>query len=509
MKLRKRIGASLLSFAMSVGLCFSAGAAVEDTGFADVAANAWYAQDVQYCHDNGLMNGTNEAIFSPDETMSRAMLATVLYRMAGSPPVTGTDAFPDTDAGQWYTNAVLWAAQRDIVGGYDDGLFGTDDPVLREQIATILWRYAGQPTTTATADFADEAAISPWAMDAVNWARTNGYINGDEANRFLPIAQATRAEVCAILARYDRAVQGEEEPEPIPEPEPTPQASETLVAYFSATGNTERIAQQLQNILNADLYEIIPEVPYTDADLNYNNSDCRANQEQNDPNARPAMSGSVENIEDYETVFLGYPIWWGQAPKIISTFLESYSFDGVTIVPFCTSGSSNIGSSDDNLHALAPNANWLDGERFSGSASEGTVAAWVDGLSLPEPAETTVQKVRVRLTFDGGEAVVAFEDNTTARDFLSMLPTTLTFEDYAGSEKISYLPRTLSTADAPNQYDPQIGDVTLYAPWGNLAIFYGDAGSSSELVPLGHVETGLEQLIAMDGTFTVSIIRMS
>ena len=158
--------------------------------------------------------------------------------------------------------------------------------------------------------------------------------------------------------------------------------SSVLIAYFSATGNTENIAEHLASILDADLYEIVPQVPYTSEDLNYSNSDCRANQEQNDPAARPAISGSVENLEDYEVVFLGYPIWWGDAPKIISSFLESYDFDGKTIVPFCTSGSSSIGSSADALEPLTQGATWLEGQRFSGSASQETVSQWVDDLGL-------------------------------------------------------------------------------------------------------------------------------
>lgn len=168
-----------------------------------------------------------------------------------------------------------------------------------------------------------------------------------------------------------------DESEPIADEE-----NHVLVAYFSATGNTEHIAQYIQTVLDADLYEVVPEEPYTDDDLNYSDDSCRANQEQNDPDARPAIAGTLEHPEDYDVVFLGYPIWWGAAPKIIDTFLESYDFDGVTIVPFCTSGSSDIGSSAENLHALAPDANWLSGQRFSGSASQEEVAAWVEKLEL-------------------------------------------------------------------------------------------------------------------------------
>lgn len=159
-------------------------------------------------------------------------------------------------------------------------------------------------------------------------------------------------------------------------------ASNVLVAYFSATGNTAGIARHVQTILDADLYEIAPEVPYTSDDLDYGSDSCRANQEHNDPDARPVISGTLEDLEDYDVVFLGYPIWWGQAPKIIYTFLESYDFAGVTIVPFCTSGSSGIDGSLDDIQALAPDTQWLAGQRFSGSASQSAVADWIEGLDL-------------------------------------------------------------------------------------------------------------------------------
>lgn len=142
-----------------------------------------------------------------------------------------------------------------------------------------------------------------------------------------------------------------------------------LVAYFSCTNTTKNVAEKINDqISGSDIYRITPAVPYTSADLNYN-TDCRANREQNDATARPAISGGVENIEQYDVIFIGYPIWWGQAPKIIYTFFESYDYDfvGVTIIPFCTSGSSGIGSSATNLHSLAPSANWKSGARISGT----------------------------------------------------------------------------------------------------------------------------------------------
>ena len=172
------------------------------------------------------------------------------------------------------------------------------------------------------------------------------------------------------------------EPDAAPETPEEGDAPSTLVAYFSATGNTEGVAELLQTALDADLYEIVPEVAYTSEDLNYSSDDCRANREQNDPDARPAIDGSVENMDSYDVIFLGYPIWWGEAPKIISTFLESYDFTGKTIVPFCTSGSSGIGSSAEHLAGLAGSSTWLEGARFAPGASQEEVAAWVDGLEL-------------------------------------------------------------------------------------------------------------------------------
>ena len=373
----RRMAACLAALILCLGLSVTASAAEADTGFSDVAADAWYAEAAVYCRDNGLMNGTTATTFSPNATMTRAQLCAVLYRMAGSPEMTGRDAFADTPDGAWYEDAVLWAVRNRIMSGYTASTFGPHDPITREQLAAILWRYAGSPAAEAGEAYADEASIASWAVTAVDWARTRGFINGMSDGSFRPDGRATRAQVAAILMRYDQARTEEPSPEPAPQ-----EGADVLVAYFSATGNTENIAEHLVSILDADLYEIVPQVPYTSEDLDYSNSDCRANREQNDPTARPAISGSVENLEDYEVIFLGYPIWWGDAPKIISTFLETYDFDGKTIVPFCTSGSSSIGGSVSDLKTLTDGATWLEGQRFSGSASQETVSQWVDALGL-------------------------------------------------------------------------------------------------------------------------------
>ena len=172
------------------------------------------------------------------------------------------------------------------------------------------------------------------------------------------------------------------------EVEETAEAGETadgakvLVAYFSATNTTEGVAKNLADGIGADLCEILPKEPYTDADLDYNDNNSRTTIEMNDPDARPGISGSVENMEQYDVIFLGYPIWWGEAPRIINTFVESYDFSGKTIVPFCTSGGSGMGSSATNLYFAADDATWLDGQKFSGSASVDELVEWANSLGL-------------------------------------------------------------------------------------------------------------------------------
>lgn len=158
--------------------------------------------------------------------------------------------------------------------------------------------------------------------------------------------------------------------------------TKTLVVYFSATGTTKPLAEYAAEILNADLYEIVPKDPYTEEDLAYY-TNGRADQEQNDSSARPEISGGVENIEEYDTIILGFPIWHGQAPRIISTFLESYDFSGKTIIPFCTSHSSGIGSSADNLHSLCSDSTeWIEGRRFPGGTSKGTIEEWLSNTGI-------------------------------------------------------------------------------------------------------------------------------
>ena len=156
--------------------------------------------------------------------------------------------------------------------------------------------------------------------------------------------------------------------------------SRILVAYFCASGVSAKVARKLAGAAGADLFEIRPEVPYTRSDLNWMNRKSRSSIEMNDRNCRPAIASGLDNMSDYDTVFVGFPVWWYREPSIIDTFMESYDFAGKTVIPFCTSGSSGIGRSGPNMEALAGSGTWLEGERFSGSVSEADLQSWIDGL---------------------------------------------------------------------------------------------------------------------------------
>lgn len=140
-----------------------------------------------------------------------------------------------------------------------------------------------------------------------------------------------------------------------------------LVAYFSCTGNTKAVAEKIAEITGGELYEIVPAEPYTSADLNYNDDNCRANREMNDPSSRPAIGSGEIDISAYDTVILGYPIWWGTCPRIISTFLDTCDLSGKTVLPFCTSGGSGVTESVSDIKAAEPGADVREGLRVSGT----------------------------------------------------------------------------------------------------------------------------------------------
>ena len=156
----------------------------------------------------------------------------------------------------------------------------------------------------------------------------------------------------------------------------------TLVAYFSASGETARLAKTIAQATGADLYEIRPAQPYTAADLNWHDNQSRSSVEMKNPACRPAIAGGAPDLTAYDTVFVGFPIWWYQAPRIIETFLESYDLSGKTIVPFCTSGGSGMGGEDILKAACSKDTKWLPGKRLSSRESAASVQKWVESLGL-------------------------------------------------------------------------------------------------------------------------------
>lgn len=286
-----------------------------------------------------------------------------------------------------------------------------------------------------------------------------------------------------------------EEPAVTPEPEESdvPDNSHALVVYFSATGNTEALAQTIAETAGADLAEIIPSEPYTSDDLNYSNDSCRANQEINS-DARPAIEPLDADISQYDVILLGYPIWWGQCPPAVRTFLESYDLSGKTVMPFCTSGSSGISGSLDKIRELAPDSTVSEGFRGTATATSEQIQAWLDGNHFAEAVS-----MRMKLSTENGDIIIKLENNSAAKNLAAMLPLDLDFSDYNNTEKIAYPPEDIDISDTEAGTAPDAGDLTIYAPWGNLALFYREWSYSSDLIPIGSIETGAEYIPALDG----------
>lgn len=237
--------------------------------------------------------------------------------------------------------------------------------------------------------------------------------------------------------------------------------SSTLVVYFSATGTTKGKAEYIAEITGADLYEITAAVPYTDEDRDWTDSDSRCSIEQNDPSVRPEISSEGVSLDDYTTVYIGYPIWFGQEPRIMDTFVESCDFEGITVIPFCTSGSSGIGQSAQNLASNAGSGNWLEGKRFAGDASEEEIKEWVDSIM-----------VEMVLTINGTEVPVIWEDNDSVKELARIADNGLTIEMsmYGGFEQVGPIGKSVTSNDEQTTTVP--GDIMLYSG-DQIVIFYG------------------------------------
>ena len=171
--------------------------------FSDLDRDAWYHDGIHYCLEEGLMVGIGENTFAPNGTSTRAMIVAILWRMEGSPEAGASISYDDVKTGDWYAEAVRWADEEDVVAGYGNGLFGPNDPITRQQLAAILWRYMGSPVSDGSLSaFVDQKEISGWALPAMTWAVEQGLMVGDDGNRLNPQGQATRAEAATMLMHF-------------------------------------------------------------------------------------------------------------------------------------------------------------------------------------------------------------------------------------------------------------------------------------------------------------------
>ena len=266
-----------------------------------------------------------------------------------------------------------------------------------------------------------------------------------------------------------------------------------LVAYFSVTNNTKKIANYAQEYLESDIFEIVPSEPYTSADINYNSDDCRANKEQKDDKARPEIKYTIDDISKYDTIVLGYPIWWGQTPKILYTFIESYDFTNKTILPFCTSGSSPIGDSATNLAKSAPKANWLEGKRFSASSTKEDVENWLSQYIKKDDT--------MKLIIDEKEIEVTWEDNPSIEAIKSIAPLSINMHQYGGFEQVGPIGQSIVSNDKKITTEP--GDIVLYAS-NQIVIFFGS--NTWDYTKLGHINLSNSELYSLLNKENISLI---
>lgn len=214
---------------------------------------------------------------------------------------------------------------------------------------------------------------------------------GDQANSSAPsetsaqtsaVSQETQTEQ-SDEAEFPKDKEAPSQAEEQPQTEDTDEstASDAIVVYFSATGTTKGVAEKIAEAAGADIFELIPAEPYSDADLDWNDKNSRTTIEMNDPDARPAIANDTVDLSGYSTVYIGYPIWWGDAPRMMSTFVEAHDLDGKTVIPFCTSGNSPIGRSGENLASQAGSGNWLEGGRLDAGISESDIKEWIDSMN--------------------------------------------------------------------------------------------------------------------------------
>lgn len=283
-----------------------------------------------------------------------------------------------------------------------------------------------------------------------------------------------------------------------------------LVLYCSRTGNTEHMAQTIQSTLNCDMIEVVPETPYDD---DYNSMLERAQEELNaiGRGNYPAITTNVESFADYDIVFIGYPIWFGHMATPMQSFLHSHAdlLDRKRIALFASSGSSGISTSERDAASLVPGATFEESLHLTSSTlgdMENRIPAWLEelGASREDNQEAATESLGINIIVGEQTITATMEDNGAARDFLSRLPLEVTLEDYNnGTEKIFYPDPELNLDDTPRGCTPIPGDITIYEPWGNVAIFCREWSASNSLIQIGHIDA--DGINLLQGTESISV----
>lgn len=287
-----------------------------------------------------------------------------------------------------------------------------------------------------------------------------------------------------------------------------------LVLYCSRTGNTERMAQTIQSTLDCDMIEVVPETPYDD---DYNSMLERAQAELAaiGQGTYPAIATSIESFEDYDLVFVGYPIWYGHMATPMQTFLHNHAnlLAGKRIALFASSGSSGITTSERDAASLVPDATFEESLLLTSSTlgdMDSHIPAWLEGLgaSREDNQEDATEGLGINIIVGDQTITATMENNSAARDFLSRLPLEVILEDYNnGTEKIFYPDPELSLNDTPRECTPVPGDITIYEPWGNVAIFCRDWSQSNSLIKIGHIDDNGIETFNVPGDITVRFER--
>lgn len=284
----------------------------------------------------------------------------------------------------------------------------------------------------------------------------------------------------------------------------------TTSASVLPPGNTAQMAEWIRQRVGGDLFSIVVTEPYSS---DYDECLDRAADEKAE-NARPELVNHVDNMDDYDVVFLGFPNWWYTAPMAVFSFIEEYNLSGKTVVPFCAHGTGGLAASVRDITAALPDSaevlEPLGVYRADISSAEMAINEWLNNLGfvVAETNSESVKERKLRMIVDGQEISITLYDTPAANALYDMLPLDLNFEDFNGIEKISYLSQELPTEGEPDGCDPEVGDLCLYAPWGNLSIFYQDFRYSDSLIMLGHIDSGMDVISEMDEDFRVALERV-